>query len=520
MESQRFNLWDESWIYVTDEQFVLRKVSLMEALCNAHHFRDLAGETETQNFAMLRLLLAVLLTVFTRCDENGTDSPIEQPQQALKRWETIWNNGQFPAKPIQDYCNHWHQRFWLFDDSHPFFQVPEIDGTQNPAKKMNGALVESKNKVQLFSLRNGIQKEQLDNDEAARWLVYLQSFGDCAAKKPSPKMSWVGSIGCVFAKGETLFETLMLNFTLLKNSNELWGTPKPSWECNTPKTEKLTEIAMPDNLPELYTLQCRRVKLQCENGVVNSYIEAAGDYFEKESAFVEQMTFWAKKEEKGVEVIYPKIHDATRQMWRDFPTIMGIKGEKCGVMKWIARLKTNNCLEKTKMVSFQIVGVVYGSMCCGISDEFSDSLQFHATLLQDFRRELQEKISKEVENCEKLATAVYRLAEELEKACGGDGKTASKHAKEQFYHHVDIPFRQWLAELEPQQTPKEENQALKSWRKTAQTIARTLGREMVEQCGIQGFIGKKVKEKKNNKETEHQYNAPKAYQWFLYQTKL
>ena len=232
------------------------------------------------------------------------------------------------------------------------------------------------------------------------------------------------------------------------------------------------------------------------------------------------MTFWAKKEEKGVEVIYPKIHDATRQMWRDFPTIMGIKGEKCGVMKWIARLKTNNCLEKTKMVSFQIVGVVYGSMCCGISDEFSDRLQFHATLLQDFRRELQEKISKEVENCEKLATAVYRLAEELEKACGGDGKTASKHAKEQFYHHVDIPFRQWLAELEPQQTPKEENQALKSWRKTAQTIARTLGREMVEQCGLQGFIGKIVKEKKNNKETEHQYNAPKAYQWFLYQTKL
>src|SRR5699024_4957047 len=157
---------------------------------------------------------------------------------------------------------------------------------------MNGAIVESSNKIQLFSMRTGIEKEVLSYDEAARWLVYLQAFGDTAAKKPSPKLCWVGSLGTVAAKGKSLFETLMLNLTFLKNGMEIWGEAKPAWERAIPSSEKLQELPIPDNQPELLTMQCRRVLLCREHGAVIGYVEAAGEYIHKESAFSEQMTFW------------------------------------------------------------------------------------------------------------------------------------------------------------------------------------------------------------------------------------
>ena len=104
---------------------------------------------------------------------------------------------------------------------------------------MNGEVVESNNKIQLFSMRSGKEKNELRYDEAARWLIYLQAFDDTAAKKPSPKLCLVGSIGIITVKGDSLFETLMLNLTLLKDGQELWGEAKPSWERKKPSTQKL-----------------------------------------------------------------------------------------------------------------------------------------------------------------------------------------------------------------------------------------------------------------------------------------
>ena len=111
------------------------------------------------------------------------------------------------------------------------------------------------------------------------------------SQKPSPKLSWLGSIGLIEAKGETLFETLMLNLVLWKDGTERWEDGIPSWEEDLPK-EKLREIATPGNPSTLLTVQCRRALLQKEGQWVTSYVEAAGDYFPRENAFCEQMTLW------------------------------------------------------------------------------------------------------------------------------------------------------------------------------------------------------------------------------------
>lgn len=525
MGEREFHLCKEPWVCVMEKDYHMKKVTLDEAILHAEQYRDLAGETQSQNVAILRFLLAILHTVFSRQNERGEEEKIDSVKEARRRWKTIWDKGSFPEKPIQDYFSKWEDRFWLFHPEYPFYQVPGIQGTENPAKKMNGALVESNNKnrgekekIQLFSMRNGRKKNELNYDEAARWLVYLQAFDDTAAKKPSPKLCLTGSIGIVTVKGDSLFETLMLNLTLLQDGLELWGEAKPSWERAKPSAVKLEELPIPDNQAELLSMQCRRVLLQREDGVVTSYVEAAGEYIEKESAFAEQMTFWNMRK-KGKEVVqyFPRQHDSSRQMWRDFSVLLGSGGRVPGVVSWVKMLQNKRIFPKGRFIQFKIVGVKYGNMTCGVVDEFSDSLEFHSSILDDLGQKWQKLITNEIERCDQLARIAGRLGKDLEKAVGGDGISAEMRTKEQAYYRLDLPFRQWLLQIDPEQNLEIQNQYIQDWRTTSGTIIKNLGKELVNHSGGAAIAGRTVKEKIKNKEVERHYSAPEAFNHFLYQ---
>ena len=69
---RQYNLLDEPWIsVVVDKKGNTENVSLIQVFTNAHRYSGLAGDTKTQDFAVLRVLLAVLHTVFSRFDEEG-----------------------------------------------------------------------------------------------------------------------------------------------------------------------------------------------------------------------------------------------------------------------------------------------------------------------------------------------------------------------------------------------------------------------------------------------------------------
>lgn len=519
MEERVFSLLEEPWICVLGANGSPAKLSLTEVLTQAHQIRDLAGESKTQDSAMLRLLLAVIHTVFSRVNEQGVPEEISTAQDALRRWEGLWRLGAFPQEPIQNYLAQWQERFWLFHPERPFYQVPGLQGTMNPAKKLNGALVESSNKTQLFSLWSGERKNRLTYDEAARWLVFLQGFGDTAAKKPSPKLSWLGSIGLIMAKGETLFETLMLNLVLWRDGTGRWEADIPSWEEELPK-EKLRGIPVPCNQATLLTVQCRRVLLQRQDGWVTSYVEAAGDYFPKENAFCEQMTLWEGIRERDQIIGYrPRAHQPSRQMWRDFSVLMGQNVRKPGIVAWIGILKARKKLAKGKMISFQLAGVKYGNMYCGIVDEFSDQLQMYSGLLDELGYKWQNIISEEVSLCDQLTKTVGKLAYKVDRAIGGDGKPAASRAQERCYYRLDLPFRKWLLTIDPDANLRDQQEMRRAWRSQAKTIAQELGRELVDQGGTAALIGREVTEKIKNKEETHYYCAPKAFNQFLYELK-
>lgn len=177
MQEIEFNLLTEPWVRVRLPDNAVQEVSLTDALVHAQEYMDLAGEMPTQDAAMLRLLLAVLFTVFSRVNEVG--EPLEDEEAALERWGALWELKHFPEQPIRDYLEQWKDRFWLFHPERPFWQVPEAKiGSPFKGGKLNGEVFESENKNNMFASYAGVEKNALTYAQAARWLVFLNNYDD------------------------------------------------------------------------------------------------------------------------------------------------------------------------------------------------------------------------------------------------------------------------------------------------------------------------------------------------------
>ena len=103
MKDIEFNLLDEKWILVRKSDCTVDELSLTDALLKSHEYVELAGELPTQNVSILRLMLAVLHTVFSRYSPQGEPSPLYDSDDAEYRWKELWNAGRLPEKPIRDY---------------------------------------------------------------------------------------------------------------------------------------------------------------------------------------------------------------------------------------------------------------------------------------------------------------------------------------------------------------------------------------------------------------------------------
>lgn len=531
MKDIEFNLLDEKWILVRKSDCTVDELSLTDALLKSHEYVELAGELPTQNVSILRLMLAVLHTVFSRYSPQGEPAPLYDPDDAAARWKELWNAGRLPEKPIGDYLASVHDRFWLFHPERPFYQTEAAKiGTEYTASKLNGAVSESGNKIRLFCGCTGVQKSELSYSEAARWLLYVNNYDDTSSKPkgknlPSPGAGWLGKLGLITIRGNNLFETLVYNLILLnhrRNFSEAWGPECPAWEPDAPNTAERAEIPMPDNLSELYTLQSRRLWLnRDDNEKVVGYNLLGGDFFEKVDAFIEPMTVWSKVKgnERAGEKFQPRRHDSSVQMWREFSyAFETAEGSHIpGVVLWTKYIK-QMLPESRKLISFSIASVQYGDKDFFVNDVFSDSLTFHTDLLTEIGEHWRAKITEEIKKCDESAAALRDLARDIELAAGSSEDTVLKRAvveraREQYYYEIDLPFRNWLERIDPnwEIVSEQEEQALREWRETAKRIALRIGQELVESAGTAAIVGRAVKDK-NDK--ERYYSAPDAYRYF------
>ena len=525
MKEIEFDLLTEPWIRVRLKDNTVQEVSLTEALVSAQDYVDLAGEMPTQDAAVLRLLLAVLFTVFSRVNVKGEPEPLEKRGQALRRWSELWQLGHFPAEPIRDYLEQWKDRFWLFHPTHPFWQVPTLcNGIAFGGKKLNGERAESGNKTPLFQNVSKTECEVLSYAQAARWLIYQNGYDERggrpkAGNKPRHGVGWLGQIGFVAVKGKNLYETLLRNMAFPTEQDALREEQQPCWEREQVRAEQSVKIVMPKNQAELLTLQSRRILLKRSETVpgVVGYEVLGGDYWDSENAFGEQMTLWSRTSKKNEKMTYkPQQHEAGKQLWREIPSMLDPEGRKPGVLTWNQQLQSLRILSRKEQIVLNVVGIRYDNQEASVKDVYTDQLAMQLAVLDELSRPWTVRINREVERCEKAAESIGVLCEELKLAGGLDYsqvKKVKEDARAQFYFAVDQPFRQWLQEIDPEQDDPDE--AVLRWQAQARSIAEKLGKQMVMEAGNAALKGHRIVVDKGKKtERTILYTSPRAYNCF------
>jgi CRISPR system CASCADE complex protein casA len=530
MKEIEFDLLTEPWIRVRLKDNTVQEVSLTEALVSAQDYVDLAGEMPTQDAAVLRLLLAVLFTVFSRVNVKGEPEPLEKRGQALRRWSELWQLGHFPAEPIRDYLEQWKDRFWLFHPTHPFWQVPTLcNGIAFGGKKLNGERAESGNKTPLFQNVSKTECEVLSYAQAARWLIYQNGYDERggrpkAGNKPRHGVGWLGQIGFVAVKGKNLYETLLRNMAFPTEQDALREEQQPCWEREQVRAEQSVKIVMPKNQAELLTLQSRRILLKRSETVpgVVGYEVLGGDYWDSENAFGEQMTLWSRTSKKNEKMTYkPQQHEAGKQLWREIPSMLDPEGRKPGVLTWNQQLQSLRILSRKEQIVLNMVGIRYDNQEASVKDVYTDQLAMQLAVLDELSRPWTVRINQEVERCEKAAESIGVLCKELKLAGGLDynqvkgfkeTQKVTEDARAQFYFAVDQPFRQWLQEIDPEQDDPDE--AVLRWQAQARSIAEELGAKMVREAGNAALKGHRIAVGDKKTERTILYTSPKAYNRF------
>ncbi|MFD1485498.1 type I-E CRISPR-associated protein Cse1/CasA [Lacticaseibacillus baoqingensis] len=381
---QAFNLTTDAWIDVIDaETDTVQTVSLIELFANAQHYRRLAGDMRAQDFAILRLLLAILLTVYSRF--NAQDRPYDwltiddktmrvsaavddddfEPDDLFDTWQTLAEQGHFTAV-VSDYLHRYQSRFDFFGET-PFYQSSAADydalvpakkrvatGTGTVAiKQINRLISESGNTPAIFTPKTESVKNAVTLPELVRWLVTYQNFTGVtdktkvtAPEKFATPAGWVYRLNPVYIQGRTLFETLMLNLTLVQD--EGYVVQKPVWEYPTINeyVAERQQLLPPTNLAGLYTVWSRLLHIEWSETGEATIFSAGIPMFDSENAFVEPMTVW-RRDTKAQSQSYKPAMKGTRSlgiaMWRNFGQYVQIKADddvhQPGVVTWLHHLQ-------------------------------------------------------------------------------------------------------------------------------------------------------------------------------------
>jgi CRISPR system Cascade subunit CasA len=317
----------------------------------------------------------------------------------------------------------------------------------------------------------------------------------------APGAGWLGKLGLITLSGDDLFQTLLLNFVLLDDSNAAFKGSEPVWELADVKDAERTKIAPPGGLAELYTLQSRRLLLKFDGDAAVGYYLLGGDAFDKENAFIEQMTLWRKKDKDFV----PRRHSPGKQLWRDFGALIqgGNDNRKPGVVEWSERLAGKNIVQT---YNFSAVGVQFGDKDFFVDDLYSDSLTVNSSLFSELNANWQGRIVEELGNTEDAVKAFGVFASDLAIAEGLDigerGKNLQpvrESAREKAYFALDPQFREWLRNIDAGGSA---NEAMNEWQEKAKRTIKRLADDMLEEVSDAAIIGHKGK------------NAFEAKKWF------
>lgn len=501
-----FDLLDEPWIIVTDHAGRGHHLSLREVLARSAEFAALGGDVPTQEFAILRLLLAVVHRSIGQ--RTGT---------AVQVWSQLWE--QWPGEDIEGYLDAHRGRFRLFDPKAPFFQVPRLRSGKDAVSSLDKVIADVPNGAKYFTTRAGRAIARIGLAEAARWLVHVQGFDPSGIKTGADGddrvkggrgypigIAWAGGLGGVYLEGANLRQTLLLNLVLTDLNGDRFSTEDlPPWERD-PDGPGVRARRYPSGPVDLFTWQSRRVRLVGDGDEVSGVVLCNGDALEAfNQHLLEPMTGWRYSEiqskKAGAPRHYPLTHDPDKSLWRGLRSLLGDvaapgpvdgRGIAPGVVDWAVRLLEAGVLEAAYPIRLHAVGMHYINNQSIVGDVVDDAIGFPAALLA-VDPQLRNCAINAVQVAESAVEALGWLAADLTAASGGEPDGARARAREEGFFALEAPYRGWLRELDPHTGDHDEVQT--QWQRTVHQIIRRLGNELVANAGRKAWVGRLVRDR-------------------------
>lgn len=495
MSSKTFNLVTNPWIKVIEKETNQEeKVSLIELFQNAQNYSQLAGEMRSQDLAILRFLLAILTTVYSRFNVDGevydwleidkTTLQITEPvdedeyeQSDLQdTWQQLFEQGHF-SDVVSEYLKQYQSQFDLFGD-HPFYQVTaeEYDAVV-PAKKrvatgsgtvaikqINRLISESNNTPDIFAPKADSEKNHVPLDELIRWLIMYQNFTGVTDKtkieteeKFSTPSGWLYKLNPVYAKDGTLFETLMLNLILF--SDKKYANQAPVWEFQSIQdyVTYRKKMILPDNLAGLYTDWSRLLHIEWDELERPTIFSAGLPMYSSENAIIEPMTTWKPDAQGGTEDFKPAVK-STRSlgiaMWRNFGQYVNVEksaSHEPGIVTWLHTLEKKGMISANKKLNLSTAALVSDGNATSQAPvaEVTDDLVIRATVLFDDEgiQRWPERIEDMIDITQQIGKDYWQFVASVGQIRNLDSRQFASQYTAKFYDQLNGPFKAWLTDL-------------------------------------------------------------------------
>lgn len=497
MDNKSFNLVTDPWLKVIEIQSNQeRTVSLTELFENSQNYRQLAGEMHSQDLAILRLLLAILTTVYTRFDATGElyswlegeTNKLRVDQEMyddngqhdlLATWKSLHQAGHFSEAVVQ-YLKQHQARFDFFGEQ-PFYQattedydalVPENKRVaagkgQVSIKQINRRVSESANTPAIFAPKSGEAKNEIQLDELVRWVIAYQNFTGVTdktkvvtAEKFSNPAGWLYRLNPVFVKGKSLFETLMLNLVLIdtRKSDAEYVLQRPVWEYPTVHeyVEMRKKQILPDNLAELYTAWSRLLHIEWRDSGQPAIFSAGIPMFAADSALIEPMTTWRlDKKTNEYRPALKGLQSVGIAMWRNFGQYVKVKQaddiHEPGMVIWLRKLKKEHLIARNAPLILNSIALISDGNATSQSPavELIDDMQLQADVL--FDPEIADywptRIEGVIEQTQTVGKDYYHFASDIATIRNVETRPFASALSAKFYDRLNEPFKQWLAGL-------------------------------------------------------------------------
>ncbi|MER6240842.1 type I-E CRISPR-associated protein Cse1/CasA [Streptomyces clavifer] len=516
-----FDLTTQPWIPVLRSNGEQDELSLRQVFEQASELRRIIGDLPTQEFALVRLLLAVA--------HDALAGPAD-----IDDWSDLWSDVQCFAL-VGPYLEAHARRFDLLDTTVPFFQTAGLRTSKDEVFSLNRIVADVPNGEPFFSARMP-DVDRLTFAEAARWVVHAHAYdtsgiktgvdGDKRVKggKVYPLgVGWAGNLGGVFVERPTLRETLLLNLVAEDtNGVRIDEQDAPAWRrapCGPGGAERA-----PSGVRDLYTWQTRRLRLHFDEQGVHGVVLGYGDPLSPRNKHDrEPMTAWRRSlaQEKKLRespIYLPRDHDPERAAWRGIASLIAdtsVSGQGADapaylrprVLEWVARLVSEGKLERGFLVRARVIGPQYGTQQSVIDEIVDDSVSMAVVLLHQQDRRYAEQAIAAVDDADRAVYALGDLATNLARAAGAETDGPRATARDRAYGLLEAPYRAWLRGLARTDDPYEQRLA---WQRQVYRIAAGFGDQLMAAAGDGAWQGRIVETKKG---TEW-LNSALAEKWF------